>query len=477
MSENKKRNIILVIATIIAAILAGLGFYNINKDADTNEIIDSVVNEIINEIIITRDTQKLVNETIEATKNEEDLSTTEIIESTEEEEKNLEEENLEIDAQVEQENISYNGDNNGNGLSLLGAYQGLTYYNQADSRWANVMYSITGDSSQTIKSSGCGPTAAAIVVSSSKGAILPTTMAQLFVDNGYRTTNNGTAWAAFSFVADYFDFDEYYTTSNFNTAMNYLKTDADNDGNSDYYIVVSCGSGLFTSGGHYIVFVAENNGTITVYDPYLYSGKFNTASRRGANVIVSGNSAYVTEEAFEEYANYRNFWIFSNDNGSGTITSNNSTSVNYTRYVATKTSNLNVRNGAGMNYNVINSLAKGTAVTVAETIGNWSRITSPVSGWVSNSYLSSSSVNSTNYITGSYTVTASLLHVRTGPSTNYAIKTYRNLTSNARSQNKSKGNYYANGLLRDVNVTVSQVSGNWGKIPSGWICLDYCRKR
>lgn len=85
-----------------------------------------------------------------------------------------------------------------------------------------------------------GPTAAAMVVSSSKGAILPTTMANLAVDNGYRTAGNGTAWSYFSFVADYFDFDAYYTTSNFDTAMNYLKTDNDNDGNADYYVIVSC---------------------------------------------------------------------------------------------------------------------------------------------------------------------------------------------------------------------------------------------
>ena len=59
------------------------------------------------------------------------------------------------------------------------------------------------------------------------------------------------------------------------------------------------------------------SGTITVYDPYLYSGKFDTASRRAAGVVVSGNSAYVTETAFKQYANYRNFWIFSNDEGEG----------------------------------------------------------------------------------------------------------------------------------------------------------------
>ena len=102
-----------------------------------------------------------------------------------------------------------------------------------------------------------GPTAAAIVVSSSKGAILPTTMANLAVDNGYRTANNGTAWSYFSFVADFFDFDEYYTTSNFDTMLSYL-SQKNSNGSSKYYVVASVGSGLFTSGGHYIVLVADN---------------------------------------------------------------------------------------------------------------------------------------------------------------------------------------------------------------------------
>lgn len=34
----------------------------------------------------------------------------------------------------------------------------------------------------------------------------------------------------------------------------------------------------------------------------------------------------------------------------------------------------------------------------------------------------------------------------------------------------------ANGLVKGCTCTVSQVSGHWGKIPSGWICLDYCKK-
>ena len=425
-----KKKILIALVCVLAVISTLCGIYwpdsKINNTIDElqNIIIEEIENE--NNVVVTNEAYGIIEDTREAVENGQDISTTEIIESSEEEETEITDEGaLEIDAVIEQENISYNGTNTGNGLDLLGAYQGLTYYSQADSRWANVMFSSIGDSSQTMKSSACGPTSAAMVVSGSKGAILPTTMASLAVSNGYRTANNGTAWAYFPFVADYFDFKEFYTTSNFNTAMDYLKTDADNDGNSDYYIVCSCASGLFTTGGHYIALVGNDRGTITVYDPYLYAGKFSTASRRNAGVVVSGNSAFVSESAFEIYANYRYFWIFSNDKGEGNqnnnSNNNNITPVNYTRYVATKSSNLNVRDSAGGN--VINSLAKGTAVNVIETDGGWSKITSPVNGWVSTSYLSSTSPFETTTTSGMPTSgivkVNSSLNVRTGPGTNY----------------------------------------------------------
>ena len=397
--QNKRYKILAIIVVILCCLGLYFGFSGQKETTELEKNI-TVTNETTNKIIVTEETQKIVDETISDTYDNKDLSTTEIIQSSEEEEQDVFDEGaLETDAVVEQENISYDGDNTGNGLSLLGSYQGLTYYSQADSRWANVMYSSIGDSSQTMKSSACGPTSAAIVVSSSKGTILPTTMANLAVDNGYRTANNGTAWAYYSFVADYFDFDEYYTTSNFNTAMNYLKTDNDNDGNADYYIIVSCGSGLFTTGGHYIVLVGNDNGTIQVYDPYLYSGKFNTASRRNAGVVVSGNSAFVSETSFKNYANAKNYWIFSNDEGNGNTNTNTSATVNYTRYVSTQSANLNVRSEAGTGYSIVGSLKKGTQVTVVEVKNGWSRITSPVAGWVSNTYLSSSYVSSSTHNT------------------------------------------------------------------------------
>ena len=471
---NKK-----TILSLILAIICILGFFYViyNINLKINKLLDTVQRIEMNEIDVSEKTKELSIQTKQDVNNNKNISTTEIIQSSEEEEKTVNDESvIEQDANVEQENISYDGDNSGKGLSLLGKYKGLTYYNQADSRWANIMYSSIGDPNQTMKSSACGPTAAAIVVSSSKGSILPTTMASLFVDNNFRTARNGTAWAAYSFVADYFGFEEFYTTSNMANMLNYLKKDTDNDGIADYFVVASCAKGLFTTGGHYVVLVSDKNQTIRVFDPYLYAGKFNTASRRNAGVVVNGNNVYLTEESFKNYANYRNFWIYSNDNKKS-VENNSGNEFNITKYVATQSANLNVRNSPGGSK--IGSLKKGTQVNVIETNGTWSKISYPVSGWVSSEYLSDAQSNSskrkiTGYSTGKYKVTSNL-NVRTGASTRYRRKNYKQLTSNARQQNRRLGGEYS-GYRIGVICTVIKINGNWGLTKSGWICLDYCKK-
>lgn len=81
------------------------------------------------------------------------------------------------------------------------------------------------------------------------------------------------------------------------------------------------------------------------------------------------------------------------------------------------------------------------------------------------------------YPKGDYRVTdASLLHVRSGPGINYSKRTYSELTRNARSQVYELARYKADGYVMGVEFTVSQVENNWGKTPSGWVCLDYCTK-
>ena len=207
MSKNKIVAIVCGILTVLCLLLGVYVNYKDTGKVDVNKIEEAVnvVTNTLKEVTITEEAKEIILDTKNATLDGENISTEEIIESTEAEETEIIDEGaIEPDAQKDQENISYDGDITGNGLNLLGAYQGPTYYSQADSRWASIPYTSIGDSSQTMKSSACGPTSAAMVVSSSKGAILPTAMADLFVSNGYRTANNGTAWSAYSFVADYF---------------------------------------------------------------------------------------------------------------------------------------------------------------------------------------------------------------------------------------------------------------------------------
>lgn len=448
---SKRKMIITAVVTIILAIVSAI--FGVNySERDVKEIADSV-ETVVNTVDNIVDNQ----------------STTEIPEGTEQEEKMVETQETENESFEEQGKIAYNGSDKAPNIAL-GDYVGLTYYSQIDSRWKKDIYSSVGDYSQTIGSSGCGPTSAAMIVSSIKGNITPKEMADLYVQYGYRSKNSGTYWSAFKWTADVFNI-EYKETGNFDNAINALK---DNN-----YVVVSCGAGLFTYGGHYIVIVGVDGDNLKIYDPYLYAGKFNTSTRRN-KVTVNGNTVYCSIDNFKNYANYKQFFCYKyNPNA---VNTNNSTdtqvsTATYIRYVKVNTS-LNVRNSPGGAK--VGSLKNGTEVTVYETNGVWARIGE--SKWVSVAYLSSINPNKKatstqkTYTTGKYKVSTNI-HVRAGAGTNYKAKTYKQLTQNARYQNKLCGNQYYNGYKKGVICTVTKIQGNWGLTKSGWICLDYCHKQ
>lgn len=72
------------------------------------------------------------------------------------------------------------------------------------------------------------------------------------------------------------------------------------------------------------------------------------------------------------------------------------------------------------------------------------------------------------YTIGRYKVNTPMgVNVRTGPGTNYRIKKINELTKDA----QSRGGY-VNGTIFDV----FEVSGSWGRTPSGWVSLDYAVK-
>lgn len=216
-----------------------------------------------------------------------------------------------------------------------------------------------------------------------------------------------------------------------------------------------------------------NGAMMTVWDPYLYSGKFNTASRRG-KVTVSGNDVYCSVDNFENYANYKHFWIYSNDNGNGNnyvpVQPSQPSGYSAGSYEVTASA-LRVRSGAGTNYRIVTKLYNGSRQGVDYTEGNWGHLMNDA-GWICLDYCkkitatstsqSSSPVRTiTGYRTGTYRTTSNL-HVRTGASTKYRAKTYRELTANARKQNRQLGNYYYNGYKKGVVCTVTKVNGNWG---------------
>lgn len=144
MNKNRLKKIALTIVAICICILSGFGFYETNKDKSTEDIVQSAVEEIKEQISTYEMTDKEI----------EQLPSTEIVEQTEEQENAQEQEVENEDFQLQGE-IAYEGDRAITWDVELGDYKGLTYYSQLDSRWSNKMYSSVGNSSQTIGSSGC----------------------------------------------------------------------------------------------------------------------------------------------------------------------------------------------------------------------------------------------------------------------------------------------------------------------------------
>lgn len=141
---------------------------------------------------------------------------------------------------------------------------------------------------------------------------------------------------------------------------------------------------------------------------------------------------------------------------------------------------LNLRKESNTNSSIIKAFPQNTSLKIYEIKNNWGRTDN---GWVCLDYTdykkstsSSSNSNNSTYTTGHYIVTTKVLTVRSGPGTNYDWLKYSQLTANAQKQIKEKCGYEPNGLCKGVECDVSEVNGNWGKIPSGWICLDYCKK-
>ncbi len=456
MNKERKKLIVLEGIILILILFVILSQCNLqggqkNQNNITENNIQNVENT--NGVDLPNDSANVVNDESKSNK-----SSTEIPILTEEDEQTVEVQETEAEGFEEQGIIAYNGAEKTPNVQL-GEYSGLTYYSQIDNRWKNKMYSSVGNIAQTIGTSGCGPAAAAMVVSSIKGNITPDQMADLYMKYGYRSANQGTYWSAFKWTADVFDIG-YSECYKLDEVINKLK--------DNHYIIASCNQGLFTYGGHFVVLVGLEGNYIKIYDSYLYNGKYDVASRRG-KAIVKGNTTYVSIQNFRQYANYKKFFCFKNDrtnvnenNNSSGNTSSGTSKVNYQVRI-TANSGLNIRAGASTSYPRVGGYAKGTIVTILAESNGFGKTDR---GWISLNYTSTNIGNSSVVGTSGQTrklARASILYSNsnlTGYRYNYKTNTTVTILENV-SANVDKVRVNVTGRVAYINTnSYSNISGN-----------------
>lgn len=78
------------------------------------------------------------------------------------------------------------------------------------------------------------------------------------------------------------------------------------------------------------------------------------------------------------------------------------------------------------------------------------------------------------YTKGNYRVTVELLNVRKSPSVKGKKLTFGELTTDAQKKILALSGKEKNGYVKGLTFTALEIKNNWGRTPSGWVCLDYC---
>ncbi len=138
----------------------------------------------------------------------------------------------------------------------------VSYYNQLDERWADMMYGT----SSTIGQAGCGPTSMSIVISTFTGEALdPTQLCAWSVENSYRCEGNGSYHSLIPNAATAYGLTCEGATKN--EAQKIVDALA-----SGKLVVAIMSEGHFTTGGHFIVLRGvTSEGKILVADPASYN--------------------------------------------------------------------------------------------------------------------------------------------------------------------------------------------------------------
>lgn len=143
---------------------------------------------------------------------------------------------------------------------------------QTDSRWRYADYSAPGEST-TVGASGCGPTAACILVNYfGWDDETPLTACKWALSNGYKAKGQGTYY---SFFTPYFkrfgivakQMNDISLYGNTNASALSKHTQALEELKNGNYLIACMGKSIWTSSGHFIVVYGYSNGKVYIKDP------------------------------------------------------------------------------------------------------------------------------------------------------------------------------------------------------------------
>ena len=141
-------------------------------------------------------------------------------------------------------------------------------YLQTDARWKNKPYRVKGENA-TIGGSGCGPTAAAMLIETITGKkFTPEDACNWSMAHGYKARGNGTysgyvkpQFAEFGIDCDMLNWTKTYGKpdhANHKKVEEMLK--------QGYYFIALMLKGLWTTGGHFVVLWWQD-GKVRINDP------------------------------------------------------------------------------------------------------------------------------------------------------------------------------------------------------------------
>jgi hypothetical protein len=186
---------------------------------------------------------------------------------------------------------------------------GFTYFNQ--NNYPADPYPSANHPKGTIKSSGCGICAIAMIICSlTPHYVDPVAMAEYSIEHGARALEGTDMKVLADAVCA--DYGLTYTTTNDEEVMlEHLKKGgmviANIYGDRDGW------TGIFSTDGHFVVVatIAED-GSLAILDPGYYSTKFTNIAARRSRVWVSGDFCYCTMDTLSQDTSWCNpsYWLF-----------------------------------------------------------------------------------------------------------------------------------------------------------------------